>query len=52
MLLRAQPVGEEPCIRFVIVKLEDGTLWNGQQFTSDFDEAKKYWHPSDACIDM
>ena len=52
MLLRAQAIGEEPYIRFIVVRLEDGAMWNGETFTSDFDSAKKYWHPSDACIDM
>ncbi|MDA9856615.1 hypothetical protein N9D23_00720 [Rubripirellula sp.] len=52
MILRAQAVGEDPCIRFVVIRLEDGAMWDGQQFTGEFDSAKKYWHPSDACIDM
>lgn len=52
MLLRAQTIGDEPCIRFVILKLEDKTLWDGQQFTSDFDAAKKFWLPSVICLEM
>ena len=52
MLLRAQAFGEEPCIRFAIMKLDDRTLWSGVEFIDDFDAARKYWHPSDACWDM
>ena len=45
-------MGEEPCIRFVIVKLEDGAMWDGTEFTDDFDSAQKFYHPSDVCLKM
>ena len=52
MLLRAQAVGEQPSVRFVILNVRNSLMWDGQSFVDDFDLARKYWHPSDACADM
>ncbi len=52
MILRAQAVGENPSVRFVILNLGSNELWDGESFVNDFDQARKYWHPSDACVDM
>lgn len=52
MLLRAQAIGQEPCIRFVIRRLEDNTFWNGTEFNEDLENSQKYYTPSDACFVM
>ena len=52
MLLRAQPVGEHPSVRFFIRNVRNNMMWDGHSFVGDFDLARKYWHPSDACADM
>ena len=52
MLLRAQAVGEHPSVRFVILNVRSNLMWDGESFVDDFDQARKYWHPSDACADM
>lgn len=52
MLLRAQSIGKDPCIRFVIRKLEDDTFWNGVEFTDDIETSQKHYTPSDACFVM
>ena len=52
MILRAQPVGEHPSVRFIIIHLRSNQMWDGESFVDDFDQARKYFHPSDACADM
>lgn len=52
MILRADTVGQQPSLRFVIRNLYDDSLWDGESFVNDFDQARKYAHPSDACSDM
>lgn len=52
MLLRAQAVGEQPSVRFVILHLRSNLMWDGESFVDDFDQARKFWHPSDACGEM
>ncbi|WP_417737725.1 hypothetical protein [Rosistilla oblonga] len=52
MILRAQPVGEHPSVRFIILNVRNNLMWDGQSFVEDFDQARKYAHPSDACADM
>jgi hypothetical protein len=52
MILRADWVGEEPSIRFVIRNLQNDMFWDGESFVDDFDQARMYAHPSDACADM
>ena len=52
MLLRAQAVGEYPSVRFFILNVRNNLMWDGESFVGDFDLARKYWHPSDACREM
>ena len=52
MILRAQAVGEHPSVRFIILNVRNNLIWDGESFVDDFDSARKYWHPSDACADM
>ncbi|GAA4444249.1 hypothetical protein [Novipirellula rosea] len=52
MILRAQAVGEHPSVRFFILNVRNNLMWDGESFVDDFDQARKYWHPSDACADM
>ncbi len=52
MILRAQPVGEHPSVRFIILNVRNNLMWDGESFVDDFDLARKYAHPNDACADM
>ncbi len=52
MILRAQAVGEHPSVRLFILNVRNNLMWDGESFVDDFDLARKYWHPSDACADM
>jgi hypothetical protein len=52
MILRAQPVGEHPSVRFFILNVRTNLMWDGESFVDDFEQARKYAHPSDACADM
>lgn len=52
MLLRAQAIGQDPHLRFVIRRMEDDTFWNGTEFAEEFDNAQKFYRPSDACFTM
>lgn len=52
MILRAEPVGEHPSVRFIIRNVRNNLMWDGKSFVDDFDQARKYWHPSDACAEM
>ena len=52
MILRAQAVGEYPSVRFVIRNLRSNLMWDGESFVDDFDLARKYAHPSDACAEI
>ncbi len=52
MLLRVQAVGSDPFLRFVISNMDDETLWNGIEFTPDFETSMKFCHPSDACFEI
>lgn len=52
MLLRAQAAGEQPAIRFVIRNLRRNLMRAGQPLVHDYDQARKYWQPSDACAGM
>lgn len=52
MLLRAQPIGKSPSLRWVIQDIKKNTFWDGNMFTKDWTRGVKYAHPSDACGDM
>jgi hypothetical protein len=52
MLLRAQAFGYDPFRRFLILRIEDRTLWDGEAFTDEFDQAQKFYRPSDACFEI
>lgn len=52
MILRAEPIGKQPSLRFVIRNMHDDSLWDGDSFEHDFDQARKYACPSDACAGM
>ena len=52
MILRAQAVGEYPSVRFVIRNLRSNLMWDGESFVDDFDLARKYAHPSNACAEI
>ncbi|KAA5538575.1 hypothetical protein FYK55_27185 [Roseiconus nitratireducens] len=50
MLLRAQAFGKDPFRRFLILRIDDRKLWDGESFTDEFDSARKFHTPSDACF--
>lgn len=54
MLLRAQAVGQEPSLRFVIMRVDtdEPVWWDGQSFVDDVEFAQLYARPSDACFQM
>lgn len=52
MILRAEPIGQPPSRRWVIQNVKKSTVWNGVIFVEDWDNARVYAHPSDACADM
>lgn len=52
MFLKAKAVGEIPFRRYIILRVEDRTLWDGKAFTCDFDVAQKHYRPSDACFEI
>lgn len=52
MILRAQPIGHPPALRWVIKDTKKNTVWDGEKFVDDWEKGRKYAHPSDACGDM
>lgn len=52
MILRAEPIGQPPSRRWVVQNTHDDTAWDGEKFVEDWEAARKYAHPSDACGDM
>lgn len=52
MILRAQPVGEHPSVRFIILNVRNNLMWDGESFVDDFDLARKFYHPNQACFEM